>query len=87
MRMTPTNKTAFESLEKTFQNYWVENFSLYTVEQNDRNAIDNWIKDLKEVIEKNPQSIKNLGLGEFTLTWKLLKETADYKSYTYKPSK
>ena len=33
MRMTPTNKTAFESLEKTFQNYWVENFSLYTVEQ------------------------------------------------------
>lgn len=87
MRMTPTNKTAFESLEKTFQNYWVENFSLYTVEQNDRNAIDNWIKDLQEVIEKNPQSIKNLGLGEFTLTWKLLKETGDYKSYTYKPSK
>ncbi len=87
MRMTPNNKAAFESLEKTFQNYWVENFSLYTVEQNDRNAIDNWIKDLKEVIEKNPQSIKNLGLGEFTLTWKLLKETADYKSYTYKPSK
>lgn len=65
----------------------MENFSLYTVEQNDRNAIDNWIKDLQEVIEKNPQSIKNLGLGEFTLTWKLLKETGDYKSYTYKPSK
>ena len=87
MRMTPDNRPAFESLEKTFQNYWVENFSLYTVEQNDRKAIDNWIKDLKEVIEKNPQSINNLGLGEFTLTWKLLKESEDYKSYTYKPSK
>ncbi len=87
MRMTPNNKEAFESLEKTFKNYWVENFSLYTVEKNDRKAIDSWIRDLKEVIEKNPQSISNVGLGEFTLTWKPLKESADYKSYTYKPGK
>ncbi len=86
MRMSPVNKAAFESLEKTFANYWVENFSLYTVEQNDRKAIDNWIKDLKVIIENNPQSIKDAGLGTFTLTWKLLKEPNDYTSYTYTPA-
>lgn len=86
MRMSPVNKAAFESLEKTFANYWVENFSLYTVEQNDRKAIDNWIKDLKVIIENNPQSIKDAGLGTFTLTWKLLKEPNDYTSYTYTPT-
>ena len=87
MRMTPNNREAFACLEKTFMGYWVENFSLYTVEKNDRKAIDCWINDLVEILEKNPQSVKNAGLNKFTLTWKLLKQADDYKSYTYKPTK
>lgn len=85
MDMEPDNKAAFDRLKESFPNSWIETFSLYTTTKDDRKCIDAHIQTLIRNLETNPRKVKNAGItDDFTLVWKELNGTTDYKSYTYK---
>lgn len=88
MDMEPDNKAAFDRLKESFPNSWIETFPLYTTTKDDRKCIDAHIQTLIRNLETNPRKVKNAGItGDFTLVWKELNSTSDYKSYTYKFNK
>lgn len=84
MDMVPYNASAFGRFEKAFSQ-WKETFSLYTTTQDDRTCIDAHINELIIDLETNFRKVESAGIdNDFTLIWKELKGTTDYKSYTYK---
>lgn len=87
MDMSPYNKTAFKDLTESFPGSWVETFPLYTTSKDDRTCIEAHIQTLIKNLETNPRKVKNAGItSDFTLIWKELNDTKDYKKYTYKYS-
>lgn len=85
MDMEPDNKEAFDRLKESFPKSWIETFSLYTTSKDDRTCIDAHIQTLIRKLETNKRKVKNARINsDFTLIWKELNGTTDYKSYTYK---
>lgn len=81
VQLVPYSKDTADFLSKYFG--WSESFSLYTVEENDRTAIDAHIAEMERVLNTNEKVLKDANIKTFTLSWKLLDSASIYKSYKF----
>ncbi len=87
MTMSPYNEQTAKLMTTYFPDYWLPSFSLYTVEENDKSAIDAQIAATQAVLEENQAILEENKVASFTLNWKLLHGSEIYKSYTYTAKK
>ena len=85
--MSPYNEQTAKLMTTYFPDYWLPSFSLYTVEENDKSAIDAQIASTQAVLEENQAILEENKVAPFTLNWKLLHGSEIYKSYTYTAKK
>ncbi len=83
MTMSPYNEQTAKLMTTYFPDYWLPSFSLYTVAEDDRSAIDIQIAATKAVLEENKSILEDNKVASFALNWKLLHGSETYKSYTY----
>ncbi len=83
MVISPYSENTERVMKTYFPNYWFPSFSLYTVQQNDRDAIDTQIAATTAVLTENAKLLEDNNVESFTLSWKLLHEQTVYKTWSY----
>lgn len=88
MDITPRNDDMSNYMQTIFPDEWLTAFSLYTVEQKDRAAINAHINTLCALIDSNAVKLTKDSIKTFTLQWKLANEQ-NYldRKYTFIPNK
>lgn len=83
MTISPYNENTERVMKTYFPNYWLPSFSLYTVQENDKDAIDAQIAATIAVLTENSALLKDNNVESFTLSWKPLHEATVYKTWSY----
>lgn len=88
MDMTPRNDNTSSYMQTIFPDEWLTAFSLYTVEKDDRAAINAHINTLCALIDSNAVKLTKDSIKAFTLQWKLANEQ-NYldRKFTFTPNK
>lgn len=71
-------------MTKYLPDYWSTAFSTYTVEKDDRMAVDLRIKELEKKMEENASQMRDFKVPAFRLSWAT--GGKEYHSYSYTPA-
>lgn len=83
MTISPYNENTERVMKTYFPDYWLPAFSLYTVKEDDKDAIDIQIAATTSAISDNTALLEDNKVESFTLSWKPLHGSTVYKTWSY----
>lgn len=83
MTISPYNENTERVMKTYFPDYWLPAFSLYTVKEDDKDAIDIQIAATTSAISDNTALLEDNKVESFTLNWKPLHGSTVYKTWSY----
>ena len=83
MTISPYNENTERVMKTYFPDYWLPAFSLYTVKEDDKDAIDIQIAATISAISDNTALLEDNKVESFTLNWKPLHGSTVYKTWSY----
>ena len=83
MTISPYNENTERVMKTYFPDYWLPAFSLYTVKEEDKDAIDIQIAATISAISDNTALLEDNKVESFTLNWKPLHGSTVYKTWSY----
>ena len=83
MTLSPYNENTERVMKTYFPDYWLPAFSLYTVKEDDKDAIDIQIAATISAISDNTALLEDNKVESFTLNWKPLHGSTVYKTWSY----
>ncbi len=83
MTISPYNENTERVMKTYFPDYWLPAFSLYTVKEDDKDAIDTQIAATTSAISDNTALLEDNKVESFTLNWKPLHGSTVYKTWSY----
>lgn len=83
MTISPYNENTERVMKTYFPDYWLPAFSLYTVKEDDKDAIDIQIAATTSAINDNTALLEDNKVESFTLSWKPLHGSTVYKTWSY----
>lgn len=83
MTISPYNENTERVMKTYFPAYWLPAFSLYTVKEDDKDAIDIQIAATTSAISDNTALLEDNKVESFTLNWKPLHGSTVYKTWSY----
>lgn len=83
MTISPYNENTERVMKTYFPDYWLPAFSLYTVKEDDKDAIDIQIAATTSAISDNTALLEDNKVESFTLSWKPLHGSTAYKTWSY----
>ena len=83
MTLSPYNENTERVMKTYFPDYWLPALSLYTVKEDDKDAIDTQIAATISAISDNTALLEDNKVESFTLSWKPLHGSTVYKTWSY----
>ena len=83
MTLSPYNENTERVMKTYFPDYWLPALSLYTVKEDDKDAIDTQIAATISAISDNTALLEDNKVESFTLSWKPLHGATVYKTWSY----
>ena len=83
MTISPYNENTERVMKTYFPDYWLPALSLYTVKEDDKDAIDTQIAATISAISDNTALLEDNKVESFTLNWKPLHGSTVYKTWSY----